>query len=525
MRRRTAIVALLLSCGLVGGGALYVRALRHPVYPPAHVNPQRTSIGINLATLQYWGNDRALANLVASGIWKLQEPGYNGAWRSLEPSELNADATLRSLAPGYRAHIFLNRPAAPFAKMRIKCTYSGSGTFDADGFVKVLSRAKQSFEAELRWSPDMTSRGWITVSDMPASNPIKNLDCREVTLPRRATFAPEFLAYIKMFSAVRFLDWQPINANPARVSWATVSNPNLSSHIGPDGASVPMMVALANEAEVDPWFLMPYNADDTYIRGFATYVHDHLKLGLVAHVELGNEVWNYGFGATTQAQTEGLAAGLSNDGFRALLLRYAQKSNHAMAIWESVFAAEPKRLKRIIATQAVCDWCFAHIMEFEDTKAHVDAFAVAAYMGAELNKYSPATIDQLFADLNVSAEAVVNRSAKQRAIAAHYGKELLGYEGGQHVVGSDLAFARQVQADPRMGMLYTRFLTLWQQRVGERMMLFNSTSGIGDVGAWGLREYAGQAYADAPKLAAVRTFIAGLRSKRTPAAIQSNPKQ
>jgi hypothetical protein len=516
------LTLLLLAMALLGGGALYVKAVRNPVYPPAAVDPARTSIGINLATLQYWGNDRALANLVGSGIWKFQEPGYNGRWRSPDLSELNADATLKALPPGYRAHIFLNRPAAPMSMLKIKCTYTGSGTFSADGFIQVRSRGKQSFEADLKVSPDIDSRGWVTVLEMPASDPIKNLDCREANLPRTAQFAPAFIAFVKTFSAIRFLDWQPINANPARVDWNIVSNPNLASHIGPEGASVPMMVALANEAGVDPWFLIPYNADDAYIRGFATYVHQHLKPGLVAHVEFGNEVWNTGFAATNQAQREGLATGLSTDGQRALLHRFAQKSNHVMTIWEKVFAAEPQRLKRILASQGACDWCFAHLMAFEDTKAHVDAFAVAAYMGAQLQKYSPATIDQLFADLNRSAEVVVERSAKQKAVAAYYGKELLGYEGGQHVVGPDLAFARAVQRDPRMGKLYTRFLTLWQQKVGERMMLFNSTSGIGDVGAWGLREYGGQTEAEAPKYAAVRAFTATLRKPKTG---QSNPKQ
>ncbi len=62
------------------------------------------------------------------------------------------------------------------------------------------------------------------------------------------------------------------------------------------------MIQLANEAHANPWFCMPWNTDDDYVRKFAEKVRDLLDPSLVAYVETGNEVWNFSFGMTLQAR-------------------------------------------------------------------------------------------------------------------------------------------------------------------------------------------------------------------------------
>ena len=41
------------------------------------------------------------------------------------------------------------------------------------------------------------------------------------------------------------------------------------------------MIRLANQVGVEPWFSVPYNADDNYITNMANLIHDQLRPDLV----------------------------------------------------------------------------------------------------------------------------------------------------------------------------------------------------------------------------------------------------
>jgi len=64
----------------------------------------------------------------------------------------------------------------------------------------------------------------------------------------------------------------------------------------------------------------------------------------------------------------------------------------------------------------------------------------------------------------------------------------------------------QVQRDPRMGDLYTRYLTKWRNEFGDLMVLFHAWGPINQYGAWGMQEYLGQPLNEAPKAQAVDLF-------------------
>ena len=95
-----------------------------------------------------------------------------------------------------------------------------------------------------------------------------------------------------------------------------------------------------------------------------------------------------------------------------------------------------------------------------------------------------------------------------RAIAAKHGKGFIAYEGGQHLVTSDLTLARAIQRDPRMAGVYERYLTEWDKRARSTLTLYASTAPIAEYGSWGLSEYAGQPMDQTPKLRAVKKFQA-----------------
>ena len=418
-----------------------------------------TSVGVNFGSLDYWDHDRVLANLAGQTSWGFQQrPGP----LHQTPENLEADGSLKSLPEGTIAFKQILRPAGKFDSIDIQCNYDGEATFAAWSALKMKSVGPKRFTVTTNGS--LEANRVLTIERMSATKPVRNLDCREADMARSAYFAPDFLSFARTFAGIRFLGWQ--NPTDHKPNWQAMANPNRAYQNGPEGASVQMMVALANEADVDPWFLMPYYADDTYIRNFANYVHEHLEPGRVVYVELGNEVWNWGFKTTHVAKEEGLALGLHKDPFRALLRRYAQKSTHMFDIWSRAFADNPKRLVRVVATQSACtDLCFKEILDFENTAASVDALAIAPYFGAETKGRTVADVDQIFTEMDASIDKVMGDAVVHKQLADRYGKRLIAYEGGQHIVTSDLVLARALQRDPRMGRLYTRYLGEWQRRV------------------------------------------------------------
>lgn len=467
----------------------------------------RTSVGVNVGGLNYWDNERAIANLVGQTQWQF----FRGSSRIEAPGLLEPNGEVVRLPDDVVAQKILIRPAGPLTSIDIHCTYDGTGTFKTWTALKMKSTGRNRFTATM--SGSLGSIGVVEISSMSAADPVRNLDCREEAMPREAYFAPEFVSFIRNFAGIRFLGWQMPSAPSEnwRPNWTMMANPKRTSQGGPEGVSVRTMVAVANEADVDPWFLMPYHADDEYVRNFARYVHDHLEPGRVAYIELGNEVWNWGFKTTHEAKEEGLAAGLHKDPFRALLRRYAQKSRHLFGIWGEVFADKPSRLVRVVATQSVCtEFCFKEILDFENTAESVDALAIAPYFGTETKGRTVADVDRMFTEMGASIDKVMGDAAAHKKLADRYGKRLIAYEGGQHIVTADIALAQALQRDPRMGRLYTRYLTEWQRRVGDRMMLLSATGPIGKHGSWGMREYAGQPDAEAPKLRATKVFIGTL---------------
>ncbi|MEL6312196.1 MAG: hypothetical protein AAFQ17_07540, partial [Pseudomonadota bacterium] len=175
-----------------------------------------------------------------------------------------------------------------------------------------------------------------------------------------AVFNPDWLEKVEDFREFRFMDWMATN-NSEQSDWADrpkVEDATWASH----GVPVEIMVRLANEAGVDPWFTMPHDATEEYIREFATYVRDHLDPGLVASVEFSNEAWNWQF-----QQTHEIDALRQADWGTGWLQEYYVKLATEMAlIWDDVFGAEAEtRLVKVLGGQTVNDWATGVMMEAE----------------------------------------------------------------------------------------------------------------------------------------------------------------
>ena len=235
------------------------------------------------------------------------------------------------------------------------------------------------------------------------------------------------------------------------------------------GVPVAALVQLANLAGTDLWVNMPINASDEYIQQFAAYVKANLDPGLNVHVELSNEVWNWGFPqayyAAAQAQQ---LYGDSNDWMEWYGMRAAQMG----AIWKDTFGetGKPDRMptdgSRSSSARSwkIRDWSSNRLMRPWVRPANIAAdyfneYAVTAYYGSFLttdgatNESWVANSD--YADaLTALAASVVSYNTplyqEAGAQASAYGLKLVSYESG---------FGAQTPSGISNSAAYTTFLT------------------------------------------------------------------
>jgi hypothetical protein len=504
------------SVGTVGasGGLPTNVGTSTSVTNPAPVALKPMKLGMNIGGPVYYAPSRAFMNLASDSGWYVT-PAGGGA----TDSYFDANRNVVKVLPGDQVYRFILRPTAVFQKKSVDvvCKWDGVGTILAvkPGGVKNLVMGTNSMRYTHLF--ENVNTGWMPIylTAVDANNPIRNIDCREAGADPNALFDPTFLASVKKFSSLRFLKWQNVEDNKP-ITWATRTTPAMGQIVGGlDGVAIEHMIALANETKTDPWFCMPWNADDDYIRRFAQLVRDTLDPSLTAYVETSNEVWNWVYPVTFQAQQEGLAHGLTGDTQVAIWLRYAEKTIQVMDIWRDVFQGQSSRIVRVAAMQNAWPASVQAVLAFRDTPQHIDAIASAPYFDANLATYpgDGSDLSDLFAQLRQTLDWQMGNAKQFKQMADQYHLRFVTYEAGQHVSNAppdktDLLY--QIQHDPRMGQLYTYYLNRWNNEIGDQMTLFSDVGGSSVFGAWGLLDYIGQSPNAAAKAKAVMLFQASI---------------
>jgi len=461
-------------------------------------------LGVNLSTVAYWSGERSFANLLTGANWL--EPAKG--WGEVPESEQDSNANmLPSAMPAGREVVRILTPTAEVAAgngATIRCTWEGTATISIQG--NRGGGADGDHSTEFWFSPNKPSeaRVWLSLRNMSASDPVRNLDCREKGMARSDVFSQEFVDSLKPYGVLRFLDWSAANANPQSMKWADRTQPGSLRQSRMQGPALEHIVALSNKLSAEPWVNVPWNADDDYITRMAQLMHDGIPANRRVYVELSNEVWNYSFAVARQAEAEGLARKLSDNGFTANLRRYAQRTVEVMRIWAKVFADRPGQLVRVAATQHANPWTAEIVMTAPELADNIDALATAPYFGHSLFEGARANQTDtglLLSDLAGDAKKVLaNEGEANAALARKYGKRYIAYEAGQHVIeASGLARITAINRSNLMYDIYANYITDWKTRFNDTFMLYSSTSAISNYGAWGLREYSGQPLSETPK--------------------------
>lgn len=376
-------------------------------------------------------------------------------------------------------------------------TVAGSGT----SFTLTVPQRTNAYSVQLELMATADGARLDTLSCLPPS-----------TLPPalQSPLTQGFTDDMRPFRVIRFMDYMGPNAAPP-TTWATRPLPTDLS-LASNGMSVEDMVDIANRLGSDPWFTLPLDADDDYVRRFATYVRDHLAVTRKAYVELSNEVWNPSFPQSAAATARGRAAYPGATDQQANDYYYGDRVRGFMGIWSAVFAGQTGRIVRVAATQLVWTQRGEDLLGHNDTYKSVDALAGAPYFGSfvqGLPGSGAARVDAYFAALPQQIDAIVTAGVAMKAVADKYGVRFITYEAGPDLVGytpDASADAQTILYDPRLHDQYLVFLNQWKTKVGDLLMPYNSVG----AGTYSHKDYTGQPTAQTQKMRALVDFAATL---------------
>lgn len=476
---------------------------------------------------------------------------------------------------------------------RYSVLYEGEGTLVYGNYAQLVSRSpgRDLIDIKFTGTAVRLERMDLSITANNVNNPIKNIRiampggvCEGNPFVRVANadgcpagkyqafantlanrnaiiFNPDYLNFMKDFRVVRMMNLMEASPrNPCTGSgdayntcllqdftwaqrakltdatWGGSANDNnpLLQRYG-RGAPLEVQVALANQLKAHPWFNIPHNATDEYVTEFANYVRDNLNAGLKAHIEYTNEVWNYIFWGSLYARKKGMDLGLgsafTNQEYWAGALYYAKRATEIFKLWETAFN-DNSRLVRILGTVQTDIFLTRNMLNYLDTKDHVDAVATNAYFYACLNRTSTGcsntttipktlnevtTVDEVFAaidnanDPNGLPKLQINLAAQATEVA-RFGKVLYAYEGGQHLTvdGSTDDTRRNVfeaaNRDPRMGERYTTLLNGWKTAGGQQFMLYTQPQSFHKWGLFAMKETLLQPRYSTPKYDAAMKF-------------------
>lgn len=395
--------------------------------------------------------------------------------------------------------------------------YEGDGKLDVGNAARVVS----SEPGRMVINVD-SSKGTIFLKLLATDpqNPVRNI---RVIMPgfettyRENPFHPVFLRRWQGVACVRFMDWMETNSSKIR-QWSERPTP-ADATFSAKGVPLEGMIDLCNRLQADPWFCMPHQADDDFVRRFAQMVHQKLAPKRKVYVEYSNEVWNGMFAQSRYAGEQGKKLGLADKPWEAAWHYTAYRSMQIFQIWEDVFGGT-KRLVRVLPTQAAVPHVSEQVAGFQKAYEHADALAIAPYISCNVPKAGKKltadevanwTVDQVLDHLEQkSLPESIGWIKAQKAVADKYNLRLIAYEGGQHMVGVQggennekmNALFHTVNRHPRMGDVYRQYFDAWTAAGGQLFCYFSSVGRWSKWGSWGILEHYDDNPARSPKFMA-----------------------
>lgn len=491
-------------------------------------NSTNPSLGMGLGGISDWSTQLPFINhFKSSRPWIGHEPRANGGynWGGVSEEEFVLDENgypislpvVNGKTAAMGTVLFTNMEAEEIPGGKYIVLYDGEGTIDYHIRAEKIESESTLGRDVVEFTPEGNTFGMrITETDPNNTGDyIRNIRVvREDQLDlyeAGATFNPKWLEKIEDFRSLRFMDW--METNHSEVSeWRDRATLDDASWM--EQAPIEVMIELANQTGTDPWFNIPHQATDEFIRNFAEIVKEQLDPDLKAHFEFSNEVWNWGFEQSQYALEQ--AQELWGDVNGGWMQWYGMRSAQMAQILDEVYGEQADdRLVKVIATQTSYRGLENYILESPEWVAQgnpaphtfFDAYAITGYFGRELglsedyNEISTlmsqdreGAFDLAFQKLDGYLSDKLNDIQYQSGVAQEYGLDLVAYEGGTHVVGVNgqakndddyTDFLIELNRRPEMGALYEELLQGWQDAGGTLFQHFVDVGVPSKHGSWG----------------------------------------
>ena len=543
---------------LMVAAALQVPAVCAEGLPdPAGSTPQQlitSPLGHNLEEVQDWSTSYNFVDVMKQSRSWITQNAAAGIFDTEDAACLDLDAhgNVRSLTPqtgrpgctspnydSVATLFFFGEWKGHYPAGRYVVTYQGRGTLKYFVAAKKASSMPNRDEVDV----DPTQGGWMMrIESIDATDPIRDI---RVYMPgyenSTLTFHPDFLKQLRSAKVLRFMDWMKTN-NSTQTEFA---DRPLVTDVRWTERGVPLetMIELSNREQIAPWFNMPHQASDDYVRQFAAMVNRDLHGPMKVYVEYSNEVWNGQFTQGSYVEARGTDEYGSGQGtpFDRRLNWYGQRSAQICDIWKQTFGSDADRVVCVLGAQAANAYTQTQAADCPLWTAgrpcsghQLDAVAIAPYFGGYLGKPANAAVvktwdlDTLFAEINRGGQlpggpaggALAQAKAwigPHRIAATDRGLQLIAYEGGQHLVGfhgaENIAALTKLftsaNRDPRMTDVYTRYLRNWRDKGGQTFVHFNASGHYSKYGSWGAVEYLDEPFPTAKETALLDFALAG----------------
>jgi hypothetical protein len=500
-----------------------------------HAEPPRNDYGINFYSPKDWNRQQPFLNLMKTARpWISQT---ERSWDDKRPLDLDENGYVKELKPEQQAGtILMTNLGDTFPGGEYVFLYDGEGTFTWQGNGRLVSAEPGRQVVYVTHPPVVPGQDTFVHMKVTSVNPdnyprnmrFVNADF-EQAFQQGQLLAPWVKTYWGNTEAIRYMDLTLTNHSPLD-TWE--SRPKLGDRTyWKKGIPWELVILMSNHLEKDAWINIPHLATDDFIRRTAEMFRDNLNPELKVYYEFSNEVWNGMFSQTRHANLQGSAMeGLGPETWRAGLQYHALQTIRMNKILDEVYAGQPReRYVKVLGVQAGNLGAAEIVARHANVADSTDALAVAPYLALNVpveplrwNKNVPVASvietwnkDQVFEWLHTHGLPESMRDMEQqKALADSLGLDLIAYEGGQHLSLLGEANRNQtlnnlladVNRDPRMGDLYTKYLNHWTEIGGGLFCLFNAMQPYTNAGYWGLLEFVGQDPATSPKYQAVQAW-------------------
>lgn len=483
---------------------------------------QNARIGVNLNGLSDWGTEQPFVDFfLCSRDWISQSTLKDSKWGSGVQLTLDKYGWVEFLPENTIATRMISSvEAGHYPSGKYTVIYDGDGELRPNYVGQIIERTAG------RMVVDVDASKGLFMIDLLKTNPENYIKNIRVIAPgfeaeyKKNPWNPLFLKRWSGIACLRFMDFMATN-DSKQVQW--VDRPKIEdASYSAKGVPLELLVDLANRLKTDAWFCMPHQANDEYVRSFATYVKQELNNSLNSWVEYSNEVWNGQFEQAKYAVANGKRLGLSAHNWEAGHKFTAYRSIQIFKIWKSIYGEDAENLIRVVSGMAAVHGVAENILNFKRGEKIADALAIAPYFGMGVQTKSKSgltdkvvanwSLDMFFKHVEKVLLPISNKSVDEhKKIADEHGMKLVAYESGQHFVGVGAALDNErltklfikANKDKRMGVFYRKNLDYWKDAGGDLNCTYSSVNAWSKWGSWGLLQNNSEDPKKSPKFTAV----------------------